>query len=208
MKSDISYLSTPLINSPNNDQDLAQRLQAGEEAAFTALYEQYHRAIYAYLLDFVKAPALAEDLVHEVFLKLWEIRERLTITTSLRAYIYRIAHNKAVDALKKIASDQLLREEVFRWLEPHLPELPAAGSRAAYYEQLYTEAVASLSPQRQKVFLLCREQGKTYEEAAAELGISRNTVKEHMVQSIRILRQHFLEKGALVFILLFTGKNF
>jgi len=73
---------------------------------------------------------------------------------------------------------------------------------------MYRTAVATLSPQRQKIFILCKEKGKTYEEVAAELGISRNTVKEHMVQSLRSLRNYFAEKDQLTLIIIILGSFF
>jgi RNA polymerase sigma-70 factor (ECF subfamily) len=181
-------------------------LKNGSEAAFTQIYDRYHRGIYAYLLGFVKAPHLAEDLVHEVFMKIWEARERIEITTSLSAYLYRISHNKAIDALKKIAKDASLRKEVLEWMDPRITE--PGNESLNHYEELYRNAIAALTPQRQKIFILCKEKGKTYEEAATELGISRNTVKEHMVQSLRFLRTYFAERGQLTLMILALGRFF
>ncbi len=185
---------------------LLNDLKNGSEAAFTQIYDRYHRGIYAYLLDFVKVPQLAEDLVHEVFMKIWEARERIEITTSLSAYLYRISHNKAIDALKKIAKDATLRKEVLEWMDPRITE--PGNERLNHYEELYRNAIAALTPQRQKIFILCKEKGKTYEEAATELGISRNTVKEHMVQSLRFLRTYFAERGQLTLMILALGRFF
>lgn len=161
-----------------------------------------------YLLDFVKLPQLAEDLVHEVFMKLWEARERITITTSFSAYLYRISRNKGIDALKKIAKDAALRKEILEWTSPGLIAFGPESKMYTHYEELYRNAVAELTPQRQKIFILCKEKGKTYEEAAMELGISRNTVKEHMVHSLRFLRNYFAERGQLALIVMVLGSFF
>lgn len=161
-----------------------------------------------YLLDFVKLPQLAEDLVHEVFMKLWEARERITITTSFSAYLYRISRNKGIDALKKIAKDAALRKEILEWSYPGLLAFESESKALSHYEELYRCAVEALTPQRQKIFILCKEKGKTYEEAAIELGISRNTVKEHMVQSLRFLRNYFAERGQLALVVLVLGSLF
>ena len=195
------------LYSSQTDEQLLLLLRNSSEAAFTEIYNRYHRAIYAYLNNFVKIPQLSEDLVHEVFIKIWEIRERMEITTSFSAYLYRICHNKALDALKKIAVDQQLRDEVAQWLEPQFPEFGAI-SRTKQYEQLLETALTLLPPQRQKVFILCREKGKTYNQAAEALGISRNTVKEHMVQSFRFLRHYFSENGETILILILVGEIF
>ena len=187
---------------------LLDQLKQGSEAAFTDLYNRYHRGIYMYLLDFVKLPQLAEDLVHEVFMKLWEARERITITTSFSAYLYRISRNKGIDALKKIAKDAALRKEILEYTHPGLMAFEAESKMLSRYEELYRSAVAALTPQRQKIFILCKEKGKTYEEAAMELGISRNTVKEHMVHSLRFLRNYFAERGQLTLVAIVFGNFF
>jgi RNA polymerase sigma-70 factor (ECF subfamily) len=198
------------LNNPvlHTEPELLDQLKQGSEAAFTDLYNRYHRGIYIYLLDFVKLPQLAEDLVHEVFMKLWEVRERITITTSFSAYLYRISRNKGIDALKKIAKDAALRKEILEYTHPGLMAFEAESKMLSRYEELYRSAVASLTPQRQKIFILCKEKGKTYDEAAMELGISRNTVKEHMVHSLRFLRNYFAERGQLTLVAIVFGNFF
>ena len=198
------------MNNPvlHTEPELLDQLKQGSEAAFTDLYNRYHRGIYMYLLDFVKLPQLAEDLVHEVFMKLWEARERITITTSFSAYLYRISRNKGIDALKKIAKDAALRKEILEYTHPGLMAFEAESKMLSRYEELYRSAVAALTPQRQKIFILCKEKGKTYEEAAMELGISRNTVKEHMVHSLRFLRNYFAERGQLTLVAIVFGNFF
>jgi RNA polymerase sigma-70 factor (family 1) len=181
------------------DTQLLELLSGGDETAFTELYNRYHAPLYHYLLHFVKSPNLAEDLVHEVFLKLWTMRDRLQVNSSLSAYLYRICHNMGLDALKKIARDKTLRHEVLEWLRPVTDERDAD---VAAQEQLLAAAVAKLPPQRQRVFQLCRLEGKTYEEAARELGISRHTIKEHMVLSLKTLRGYVAEKDKLLLALL------
>ncbi|MEP7257803.1 MAG: RNA polymerase sigma-70 factor [Flavitalea sp.] len=188
-----------MFNANNyNEEALLERLKAGDEAAFTEVYNRYHRGIFAYVLDFVKVSEMAEDLTHEVFMKIWEVREHLTINSSFSGYLYRVSHNKAIDALKKMAKDKALHTEAFTWTKSRLQEFNKDKEQARRYEDLYLEAVSVLPPQRQKIFILCREQGKTYEEAATELGISRNTAKQHMILAMRFLRNYLIEKGALM----------
>lgn len=180
----------------HTDRALLEQLKQGDANAFTEMYNLYHKGIYAYILDFVKVSALAEDITHEVFMKIWEVKERLTINTSFSAYLYRISHNKAIDALKTITREEKLRSEVLSHIASALPESTSVKDSTQQYEELYLQAVADLPPQRQKIFMLCREQGKSYHDVAQELGISRNTVKQHMVLALRFLRNYLVEKGA------------
>lgn len=184
-----------IVSEDSNDDEILSQFRFGDETAFTDLYNRYHKGVYTYVMSFVKTPHLAEDLVHEVFIKIWEKRQELIITKSFTSYIYRIAHNIALDNLKKISKDERLRKDIIQWLEPSFSLLDNKSKDPNFYEELYMEAVSALTPQRQKVFILCREKGKTYDETAATLGISRNTVKEHMVKSLSFLRSFLYEKG-------------
>lgn len=172
------------------------------------LYDRYHKQVYAYLLGFVKDNALAEDLTHEVFIKIWDIRGQVQLHTSFSSYLFRICHNKAVNTLGKIASDNKLRDKVLQHLQVlSSPEVQQAG-KLKEYDQLLENALETLPPQRRKVFQLCREEGKTYDETASQLGISRNTVKEHMVKAQKALRSFLDEKGEIAFLLLAIANYF
>lgn len=92
--------------------------------------------------------------------------------------------------LKKISADAALRLQVMQELQHQTED---ADTRLLWkqYESLLHQAIAQLPPQRQKVFRLCREESKSYEEVAVELGISRNTVKEHMVLAMKSIKFFF-----------------
>lgn len=177
-----------------NEQSVLLRLQKGDSDAFLELYNQYHSPLYHYVLRFVKSPAIAEDVLQDVFLKIWEIRSRIDPALSFKAYLYRICRNSVFKLLKKMAVDESLRIEVMQQLTQSVAD---ADLKLLWqqYEAILQTAINNLSPQRQKVFRLCREEGKTYEQVADELGISRNTVKEHMVLAMKFIREHFEQYG-------------
>ena len=168
-----------------------------EEQAFSAAYNRYHRSVYAYVLSLVKIPEVAEDVVHEVFIKLWLIRKELTIHSSLEGYIHRIAHNMAVDVIKRAAIDRELRNKILIHIQFVSQPLESSSEYIKRHDALLDEALASLPPQRRKVFDLCRQGQKSYKEVGQELGISRNTVKEHMVKAMQSLRSFLREKGGI-----------
>lgn len=181
--------------------ELLNRLQQGETEAYLVLYDRYHLLVYNWALPFVKVPHLAEDLVQEVFLKIWEIRARLNPQLSFPAFLYRIARNKAFSLLKKISTEEHCRSEVMHQLGT---TAESAENRVLWhqYQQLLSDAVHQLPMQRQKVFKLCRQEGKSYEEVAMALNISRNTVKEHMVLAVKDIREYFHRYGDLSFMAL------
>jgi RNA polymerase sigma-70 factor (ECF subfamily) len=178
----------------------------GDESAFTSIYRQYHPALYIYLLRFCKIPDLAEDLVHDVFLKIWEVKHRINPALPFTGYLYRIARNHAYKTIQKLAHDESLQEQLLQTLEASGSGLPEQAVREKEYDRLFHEALGRLGPQRLNVFRLCRQEGKSYDEAAAILGISRNAVKKHMVLSMRFIHNYIYRHGDLLLALLLTLK--
>lgn len=169
---------------------LLNELKNGDADAFLELYNIYHANLYHYVLRFVKSPAIAEDILQDVFLKLWEIRKTVNPDLCFSAYLYRISRNYVFKFLKKISTDESLQLRVMQDLEKNITDTDIR-LRWKEYEDIFLHAIAQLPPQRRKVFRLCREEGKTYDQAAAELGISRNTVKEHMVMAMKFVKEYF-----------------
>lgn len=185
-----------------SEYNLLQKLKKGDLKAYQQLYDRYHLQVYNWALKFVKIPAIAEDIVQDVFLKIWVIRERLNPQLSFPAFIYRICRNRAFSDLKKIAVSGRLTLDVMEQFRS-LKESPEDLAIWNQYEVLLENAIRKLPKQRQKVFKLCRQGGKTYEEVAEELCISKNTVKEHMVMAVKNIREYFYQYGEVSFILIF-----
>lgn len=185
-----------------SDASLIRELWQNDPEAFMELYNRYQAKMYDWLIRFVKLPELAEDIIQDTFLKIWEIRHRLDPELSFPAYLYRISRNKAFRLLKKISLDDTLRKQVLIRIEKE-PDDPEKRLRWLQYQQLLENAVDQLPAQRRKVFKLCRQNNKTYDEVANELGISRNTVKEHMVKAMQDIRQYFYRYGEISLLLVF-----
>lgn len=174
--------------------------------AFAELYSRYSHETYNYILTLVKVPDLAEDLVQDVFIKIWDVRERLEIKQNFRSYLFRICHNSAVDMNKKIASSrQLFNQLVYHYQV--IPDLEHYSQEELLrYDSLVEEALNSLSPQRRRIYELCRKEKKSYEEVASELGISPNTVKAHVTQTLSLLRSYISKHTKLPLLILLMQK--
>ena len=171
---------------------ILKRLQQGDEHAFLEIYDHYKKPLYAFIIKFVKVPAHADDLLQDVFLKIWEIHGRINTSLSFKAYLYRISRNLVYKFLKKTANNvELLSEQMEHFI-------PDAGTNAELklqwkqYEENIKLAIDDLPPRRKEIFILCRQGKHTYDDVARQLGISRNTVKEHMVLSMKSI-SHFLQ---------------
>lgn len=191
-----------MTNSPsynNDEKELLLKLAKSDPKAFQYIYERYYDGIYNYLLKFTKNPAITKDLAQDIFVKIWEIRERLQVESSLNAYLYRAARNKALNLLSQIVLHDTIKDEVFHRTSlgidrPRLVDEMEWGQ----YEQLLRQAIQHLPQQRREAFLLCREQGKTYDEAAAAMNISRNTIKEHLGLAVKSIKQYLKKYGDIV----------
>jgi RNA polymerase sigma-70 factor (ECF subfamily) len=186
---------------PVNDIVLCERLKSGDVDAYKLVYDKYHSPLYYYALKFVKMPELAEDVIHDVFLKLWEIRAQLKPEFGIAGYLYKISRNQVFKLIKKIAAETELRGKVLGIIEDQLIE-GEADLQWNEYAGLLGNAIEQLAPQCKKVFNLCRQEGKTYEEAAQILGISKHTVKEHMMAAMKSIKKYFRQNADIVFSLL------
>jgi RNA polymerase sigma-70 factor (ECF subfamily) len=172
-----------------------------DTAAFEALYNRYRQETYRYMLTVVKVPELAEDLVQDVFIKVWDVRARLDIRVDFRSYLFRICHNSAIDLNKRIAADRRLLDNVLKHWQLMAEAEPFTQEELLQYDNLVEEALGSLSPQRRRIYELCKKENKSYEEVARELNISANTVKTHIKQTLALLRT-YIRKNADVRILI------
>jgi RNA polymerase sigma-70 factor (family 1) len=192
------------LYTKSSDEELLILLRDDDRLAFSAIYDRYYKDVYRYLYILVKVPEIAEDLSHEAFLKIWEVRQQLKIDRSFKGYLFRLCHNKAVDMHKKIAAEQVLMDRVLQQYEMNPVVEQYSQKQLEQYDALVEEALDSLSPQRRKVFEMCKKEKKSYEEVARELHISPNTVKAHMSTILSLLRNFILERREFFLYFLFV----
>lgn len=160
--------------------------------SFDAIFHAHYRLLYAYALGIVHHKEMAQDIVQDVFLKLWKNRQRIEINTSLKAYLIRMTRNQCLDTLReeKYAGLNINIEDTLCRIEiMGLDEADPVFDRL-HSEELqirFREAVELLPEQCRKIFLLNRQNGLSYLEIAAALGISHSTVKNQMVIAMRKL---------------------
>lgn len=172
-----------------DEMSLLALMKNEDKDAFIQIYNHYRKPLHSFIIRFVKVPAHAEDILQEVFLKLWEIRTRVNPQLGFKAYLYRITRNIVYKFLKKCAIDQMLQAQIIHHIQPENNQLQLQLEWEEYKEKI-DAAILQLPPKRQKVFLLCREQNKSYDTVAMELNISRNTVKEHMVLAMKSIETY------------------
>jgi RNA polymerase sigma-70 factor (family 1) len=175
--------------SPYEEKALLARLAAGDADAFASLFNQYQDPLTQFILKFVKLRQLAEDLSQEVFLKIWQQRAKLTDLQSFRAFLFIVARNHTLNTLQFASRSQAAIGALTREGLSH--QTPSAADDQVLtreYQEFLTRIIDSLPPRSREVFRLCREHQLAYDEVAAQLGISRHSVKNHMVHSMKILK--------------------
>jgi RNA polymerase sigma-70 factor (ECF subfamily) len=183
---------------------LLRRLNDGDQAAFTILYRHHSEPLYYNILRLVKISQVAEEMVQEIFTRIWHKRQELAIETSFAAYLHKAGQNQVIDFYRKLQRDRALYN--------HFKTI-ATGNYSHIEEQLtYSEKVVvlqkaldSLPPQQKKVYQLCKMEGFSYKAAASELGISPFTVKEYLTKARHTVRLYFQNHPDLLLILFLTA---
>jgi RNA polymerase sigma-70 factor (family 1) len=183
--------------STYSDGELLELLRNNDQQAFTGLYDRYYQKIYRHIFSLVQLTELTEDVVHEVFMKVWEMRANFEIKVNFNSYIYRMAHNKAIDLTRRIASDKKMRDHLLDRYQSVFQDFSRTEAELERIDALVELALESLPNKRRKVYELIRQQGHSYEEVAAMLGISTSTVRDHLVKAAAALRTFLAERGEL-----------
>lgn len=175
------------------EQKLIYSLKQGNERAWKMLYALHYQALCAFAYNYVKDRLLAEMIVGDAIVHLWEIRDRLELRGSLRAYLMAMVRNGCMNFMN---TRQMRTEVPMSSLDnasAGSDEFPTESSPLGLLlekelEKKIKVAVASIPPDSRRVFALSRFGGKSYEEIAQETGISINTVKYHMKRALQHLR--------------------
>ena len=177
-----------MTGKDNISHELLIRLKNGDMLAFDQVYELYSHKLFSFVLRILKDEAEADDVVQEVFVKIWESREKLDDYKLLNSYIFTIAYNNSIDLIRKKINNSKYLEHLR--MSATINFIPAIVSQIEFNElNIEVEKLVANLPERQKqVYLLHREEGLTYPEIAERLGISKNTVENHMVKALKYLR--------------------
>jgi len=165
----------------------------GDKDAFTFLFKQYQKYVFTIGKKLTHSDELAEDIVQEIFLKMWIDREKLADINNFGAYLNRIVRNHSFNVLRKLATDTKLSQQAQASV---LEVVTSEEVDHAEAFKILKVAIDNLSTQQRNVYELCHKQGMKYEDAANHLGISIETVRTHMKQALRKIRSHFKEHNA------------
>ncbi len=170
-----------------NESLLLNRVAGGDEKAFGKLYDFYRPSIYRFIYKFIKSTELSNDVCQEVFMKIWEDRWAVSEVNSFRNYLFTVTKNHTFNVLKRAAVEDRIKGEVVRSYSQS-KNYTEDTFMVNEYQQFLQAVLETLPTQSREVFRLCRQQEKSYEEAAQILGISGNAIKKHMVRSMKVIK--------------------
>lgn len=197
-------MSNNNLNTEPDEREALKQVALGDERAFNRIVRKYSQVIYPYLLYWLKSPQLAEEVAQDVFLRLWKNRHKLPDISNFPGYVYVVARN--------CVNSQFERG----LLETEAPDItqtdqaltnPQTDLETKELATIMVQAIESLPPRRKEVFLLSRNEQLTYEEIAGRLGISRSTVREHMVEALVFLRTYLRRNAGIIITLLWALIN-
>lgn len=173
------------------DEMLLTGIGKGDRSAFKILYNRYRHKVYVYALRIVKSTVSAEDILHDVFLKLWLNKSAATIE-NLDRYLQVAARNQALNLLRKQKLEVLYKQYVRNDEQVYMADTTDEHVHGRETADLIDSAKKMLPPQQRMVYELCKEKGLKYEEVADQLSISKLTVKTHMQLALRSLKAYLI----------------
>ncbi len=188
-----------------NESDLIGRLQQRDEKAFEQVFKTHFKSLHGYAISILQDEAMAEEMVQNVFYKLWERSEHINIAGPVAAYLYRAVNNSCLNHLKH----KKIRTEHQLTVVHKGDSRPGMASETIQLKELQEklrEALQELPEQCRTVFQLSRFESLRYREIAEKLGISVKTVENHMGKALKTLRTKLAD--FLVLILLFINSKF
>ncbi|RYF79643.1 MAG: RNA polymerase sigma-70 factor [Chitinophagaceae bacterium] len=168
-----------------DEKELLLYVSEGNEAAFRELFYRYADRLGSYVLRLTHSKTLAEEIVQDVFLKIWTGREALVKVENFGVYLFVVCRNQTLNAMRKALRETSHQKE-WEKNQAAILEMNQEGTgedETAQVEGLVNSAINQLPTQQQKVWLLSRKDGLTHPQIAAVLGISRETVKKYIMHA-------------------------
>lgn len=180
-----------------------EKLKKGDYNAYTLLMNNYYKNLCGYANLFTKDPSKSEDIVQNVFVKLWVYRKKVDSNIPLKRYLHKSVYNEFIDQYRKNKSVVSLEEKHLRTINTIIDD------NSFDIEKLMTRVnneIEKLPEKCKKVFILNKKEGLTHDEIAEYLQISKKTVEGHITRAFKILNQKLGKKIKSILIILFDFK--
>ena len=187
----------------NNDRVLLEKLKTGDIACFELLYSKYSGKLYNYVLSLSKGDFyLAEEIVQNVFVKIWEIRQHISTEGSFNSFVYTVGRNMFLNVVKSRLQEHLYHDYVV----DHEAVLDNSVEKEIEYKMLEEQInrlIEQLPPARRNIYILSRVKNLPNKEIAALLDISENTVESQLNKATQFMRKNLLPYYSVIVLGLF-----
>ena len=176
----------------NDERALVLRLIGGDEDAFCELYAAYKNRLIYFAMRFLKSREYAEDVFQDAFTVVWQSRRFIDPDASFSSYLYTIIRNRLLNQLRDAANEEKLKESILS----QALDFTDDTKREVMLNDLkfiISRALEQLTPRQREIFEMSREAQLSHKEIAGELGISVNTVQEHISSSLKIIRTYLIK---------------
>jgi RNA polymerase sigma-70 factor (ECF subfamily) len=182
-------------------------LYSYDDRAFEQLFKAHFKALHAYAHTFLRDEEMAEEIVQNLFMKLWQKRELLQAHTSVKAYLYKCVHNDCLNHIKHLKIQGKYQEHALYTMDQHT-EAASHRVELSELENRLGQALKELPEQCRAIFQMSRFEELKYKEIAEELGISIKTVENQMGKALRLLRLKLADFLLVLIALLLYWKDF
>jgi RNA polymerase sigma-70 factor (family 1) len=182
------------IEKKQEESSLMTLLANDSEYAFKLLYEQYSNRIYKLSIRYLKSPPLAQEIVQDVFLKLWFERKNMRVDKPVEAWLITVAKNKLINQFRKMASEWNTCSHINIEIGTDNAEA-AIKIMNAELEQQLNVMINQLPQMQKKIFHFAKDEGLSYSQIASKLDISPLTVKTHMARALDKIRKSLKQYG-------------
>ncbi|MDO5987541.1 RNA polymerase sigma-70 factor [Flavivirga amylovorans] len=180
-------------------------MKQGDENAYAYLMDTYHQKLCVYVKSLCRDVYLAEDIVQNIFMMVWERRQKLKDIYSLKSYLYQSVYNEFINQHRKKKNLLSLEKEYISTLNTILEEEDT--NELPKLIALVKQEIQNLPPKCKSVFTLAKHEGLTYAEIAEHLGISFRTVENQMSKAFTLIREKVGDKMHAILFLLFGSRK-
>jgi len=177
------------LKQKKSDIDVLELLKKGDVLAFDTIYQKYCRRLFGFVLKYVKQKDDAEEIVQEVFVKIWESRHKIDVFSSFDSFLFTIAYNSTISLLRKRVTEKKYVDFLISQQQEYIVNDSSVEIQFNELNDKVQLLLNELTPRQKEIFQLSRVEGLTHEEIAKKLNISANTVKNHMVTVLSFLRK-------------------
>ena len=187
-----------IANAINDEKTLLAMVATGNRQAFTKLYTSYLNVLYRYIFLFTKSKEESEEILQDIFIKIWANREKLSEIDSFKNYLFRFAKNKLLDKVRHSQIRLRVLSEIKR--TKNISEA-TTSDQCAYreYYKVVQQAIEKLPPKRKLIFRLNIENGLSQDEIARELNISKSVVQKQIYSASHFVREYLFKHGEISF---------